>query len=283
MKRFSLIFCFILALFHSIFFISCSEQKNHFTLYIEDKLYNWGYQYEWLILSTEGSTFYTLNVPNNGKNKFIITSYDKNWNSTSEEKENVEVGQILKVRGNVVSLIVDKITFKVPEEFYPKAIIDGIFDIKWNENFEIVAEKLESNGHVIEKINEPYIEYLRKIFDIFDDREFNNFIETLSDTDFILQNISMTGEFAGLPADFIFNFDDSTFHLCNISFKDNKSENDFKKINDYLIRQYGKPSVIESNGKIYLWILNDNYSISSLLTSLQISVSLGDELRFSKR
>jgi hypothetical protein len=262
----------ILLVFSSISYITYSQQNNNKAIYIEDKAYNWGNRYEWIIFSPDNSIFYNLDVNNNGNNKLLITTYDEKFNSISEEINNIKIGKIIRIKGNVVSIDVNGKIYSIPEEFYPKNTISGFLNIKWGESFNNIVNILEKDGYKLEKINEKMKDYLYKSDPVF----YPELIKDMSEIELnaIVQNIKIESEYLDYPVVYNFNFYEGKFYNCNISFVNNNSENDFKKIIDNLIREYGKPDHAEKN--IYVWFFDFNYSISATLSSLQISLRYED-------
>jgi hypothetical protein len=146
-----------------------------------------------------------------------------------------------------------------------KTNIDGFLNIKWGDSFSTVAEKLSNSGYNINKTDETFKDFLYKtspeIIAAFTESELNKAI----------QNILTKGEFAGLPVDLYFNFNEGKFFQCQIGFMGRKTEEDYQTILSYLISEYGIPDSITSEGKINAWIFGNSYIVITPF-AMQITV-----------
>jgi hypothetical protein len=229
--------------------LGCTNSETVFVTSIDNERFNNGVQYSWLTL--EPMKFYTLTVFNSGRVVLKTSQYDSNFNETSEEKDNVSVGTILRTHGLVTSIIVNGKTYKVFDELLPVRNIDGFFDIKWGENYLSVLNKLRENGHEVNIVFE------------------NEYLE-------------LNVEYLGVAGEMYLIFRNYEFCRGGIRYNDKKTESDYLKLVNDITFRHGVPDYSEA--RINAWFFDGgDYSISTMfIRNAYTTLEYTDNTRFNE-
>ena len=216
-----------------------ADAEPRYTEYIEFTRLNWGYQYEWIIFENPNLIHYTLIQNNNGHNRLRIATFDRSFNSTTVERSGFQIEEIIRFRGNVVSLTFDRRTYRLPERLFPATTLNGFFDFEWGTNKDIIIEKLKEQGLEI----------------IHNEQSANQF--------------SIISEYAGMTGEITFIFYENDFISGTVRYP-NITDNSYQLLLNHFIRLYGRPVYGDTDGTFFVWLFDNINSISVLRISTNI-------------